>query len=367
MSPELGIPFALRNPTTNLTTVQIRIQPCSSLVAHQPNDHVSRRRSSLCFVVVLRIFGVSSAQGEDTNTVGKFRSEAPQAWAKLKRGILQGFSVDLKVKWGRPTDDVGGVDTKASNGGEETHRLNIWSGNELIRTAYPVKGVRNGLRVEAINDHYGFSLLKKNPEATGWQVSSIDYNPATRKSKPHGILLGNTIVFYGIMVEGDWLENLVNSKGFEVLSAESVVAEKSAHEFKVTFRSQHTVDRANTILGGTMWFLPGQFWVLSRYDVEIKSVTFGPGWVAKKTTLGRGLARFNYQNLADYPFLKNWIMDYKFEGDPPIRYDDEFGPVSRYEGDASAFTLTAFGIPEPACIDMAAGDRESENGGSALA
>jgi hypothetical protein len=149
-----------------------------------------------------------------------------------------------------------------------------------------LQGSGKGLRVESVNDRYAFNLYKEQA-ADAWGVTNINENPASTKSKRHGVLLGNTIVFYGIMVEGDWLENLLNSPSFEMISGEDAASSQSAREVKVVFRSQHAVDKANTILGGTLWFSPDKFWVLNRYDVEIES-----------TTKGRGRAEFKYQDLA---------------------------------------------------------------------
>lgn len=268
-------------------------------------------------------------------TAETFRSEAPQAWKKLKAGILQGFEVEQHTKEGSPTNGRAAVD--ADEGAQYKHALRASGSNELVRTTY-LKGGPGGARVEAVNDRYAFNLTNAG-EGTSWMVTNVDQNPDNAKTKQYGVLLGNSIVFYGIMVEGDWLENLVNSPGFEIVSAEETGPDRSNRAVKIAFSSHHAVDGANTVLGGTMSFLPDKYWVLDRYDVEIQS-----------KTKGRGRAEFQYQDLEGYPFLKERVQDYEFEGDKPIRYHDEFGPVTRCAAEPSAFRLTAFGIPEPGVV-----------------
>lgn len=85
-----------------------------------------------------------------------------------------------------------------------------------------------------------------------------------------------------------------------------------------------------------MRFSPDKYWVLNGYDVEMQS-----------RTKGHARAELAYQDLSGYPFIKERILDYQFEGDQPIRYHDDFGPAVRCDADASAFTLSAFGLPEP--------------------
>ncbi len=286
--------------------------------------------------VLVSLIVVPVATGDDI-TINRFRSESSEAWKKLKAGILQGFEVEVTYTWGDLTDK--GIDPKSPRGGCSCCKHCISKGNELIQTTY-LEGIRKGLRIEAVNDSYAFDLLKHESKDRSWDLTTLNRDSASRKTDRHGVLLGNTGAFEGIMIEGDWLDDLLGSAGFEILSCESVTSENAGREFRITFRCQHAVDRANTIVGGAIWFLPERFWVLSRYDVEIKS-----------RTKGHGRAAFKYQDLDGYPFLKERVMDYKFDGDAPIRYHDEYGTVCRSNAPASAFRLSAFGIPEPAALE----------------
>ncbi len=242
--------------------------------------------------------------------------------------------VEIKNTWGPPADNDIGVDLRDKRAGQLSISLRLMRGNELVQI---IRNAGKRFVMEGVNDKYEFAL-KKSSEKERWALTNLQRQPTTKRNTIFASLPGSRYPIYGIMVEGDLVEILINSPEFKVLSAESVSADDFKQQLKVVFRSRHMSDPHNTILGGTLTFSPKDYWVLCSYNVEVKSDTLGPA----KTS-------YKYQDLDGLPFPKDITLDYKFEGDPPIRYHLEFGKAYR-EKDKAAFYLTAYGIPEPADI-----------------
>jgi hypothetical protein len=192
---------------------------------------------------------------------------------------------------------------------------------------------KNQKLLTCINKAYGF-VLKCEAGGTAWTISSLLDNPASMRMEKQEILRGSMGVFEGIMVEGDWLESLVFSRDFQILSieADDVGGQRGQ---KVVFQSRYDVDDHNKILAGSLWFDSDYFWVLREYRIELQSDSFG---VASK--------KIHYCILHGVPYPEKIILDYEFAGDPPIRYVSTYKPISN-SCDPSVFYLSHYGFSEP--------------------
>jgi hypothetical protein len=84
-----------------------------------------------------------------------------------------------------------------------------------------------------------------------------------------------------------------------------------------------------------LWFDSEHFWVLKQYKIELQS-----------DTLGSAFRKFQYCFLENVPFPEKVILDYKFEGDLPIRYITTYNSTSN-KCDPVIFRLSHYGFSEP--------------------
>jgi hypothetical protein len=311
----------------------------------------ARNKPNIGHIAFLCTFYVSLAQAKDID-LKTFYAEAPQAWSKWKAGIMQGFKVEddftiSKMKVGQTrTSGAKQLDDVDKTIVSSAHSLFCMREDDvLIRILYD-DGVT---RLKAGNNLYAFSLQKKRPEDPQWLLNNVTKNLAAAREKRLGILRDNISVFQGIMVEREWLDTLIKSQGFEVLSSENVLSDDNKPEFKIQFRSHHAVTPLDTILGGTLWFSPDKFWLLTHYEIQMDAGP--PEWRIKG---GIVQAKFQYQDLDEYPFLKDAVLAYP-DGQRPTWHHYKFGKVSRCDLKPS-FRLPAFGIPEAMILDAAASD-----------
>jgi hypothetical protein len=255
-----------------------------------------------------------------------FLKEAPQSWLMLKTQYEQGYSSDSICQFGNPGTKEYEIDLRKITTISLEHQL--LGKCELFNTIR-----KNRKILECVNDNYGF-VLKKDEDETIWTISSLVDNPESMKSRKIGIIQGSMGIFEGIMIEGEWLESLVFSKEFKILSIENDLLDQQSLK-KIVFQSHFDIDEHNRILSGTLWLDSEHFWVLKQYKIELQS-----------DTLGSAFKKFQYLFLEKVPFPEKIILDYKFEGDPPIRYVTTYNSTSN-KCDPVIFQLSHYGFPEP--------------------
>lgn len=268
-----------------------------------------------------------SASYGDAVLIERFRTEAPVAWQKLADGLRVGFESPSELNYGSPANESDAVVPKGSTRVTYLHRVK--GGHELVETRYE-KGDRAGTRrVEAINSAYAFELAMR-PPSNRWALESLERKAIDHDDREHSHV--KSPAFSGVKIEGEWLKDLVDSKGFHVESAE--VDPNHADIVCVRFKSTYAVDKTNSILGGTLCFDSKRFWTLTSYNVAEQSTSKG--------TIEKSIV---YQDLDGFPFPRTVVVTYSFPPTDFTRYVYRFGPPSR-NVDEDDFRLSAYGLPE---------------------
>jgi hypothetical protein len=269
-----------------------------------------------------------SASYGDAVLIERFRTEAPVAWQKLADGLRVGFESPSELNYGSPGSASDAVVAEGSTRETRLHRVK--GGHELVETRYE-KGDRAGTRrVEAINSAYAFELAMR-PPSNRWALESLERKAIDHDDREHSHV--GSPAFSGVKIEGNWLTDLVDSKGFHIESAE--VDPDDVDIVCVRFKSAYAVDKTNTILGGKLCFDSKRFWTLTSYNVAEQS--------ASKGTIEESIA---YQDLDGFPFPRTMVVTYSFPPHDFTRYVYRFGPPSR-NVDEDDFRLSAYGLPEP--------------------
>lgn len=257
-----------------------------------------------------------------------FLREAPKGWFDLRRRYEQGYSSDCVLLYGAPTEDAVLVTPKNSTTTSYEHKL--------LGQMEVFNSIRHDVEIlECVGKTYAFALGRgRDRDDERWAMRSFADDPARMKIEKLGILRGSIGIFEGIMVEGAWIESLISSGDFKILSIEvDLLDDQQVH--KIVFRSNYDIDGHDRILSGTLWFNCDGFWTLSQYQVELQS-----------DTLGTATKRFHYHVLDGVPYPKKIILDYKFERDPPIRYVTSYQSITN-TCDPSVFRLSHYGFSEP--------------------
>jgi hypothetical protein len=133
----------------------------------------------------------------------------------------------------------------------------------------------NSIQVIGRNADYSFTLERKSKDIA-WILENMA-QPNNPLDENLGIILGGANVFEGIMVETTWIEKLVLSDSFKILSSKKSVDKEGNEIFLVTFECLFHVDKINQILGGSLYFDPNRYWVLTKYEIKGKSLLKGIG------------------------------------------------------------------------------------------
>jgi hypothetical protein len=285
--------------------------------------------TSFLFSAILLSPGSDIAHADDT-VAERFRTEAPQHWKKLFDAVRSGVELRWTVRYGAAEDSQSGVNTEL-RGGEVGHIGRVRGFNEMVQTINRFGGRKGRERLEVVNEDYSF-ILNRSSATSAWLLSNVDQN--VESVKQHGVMVPLTPVFAGLMVEGAWLDDLVASPEFEIVSAEIENTGSNGEECKVIFKSDYVIDPHNTILGGTLWLAPAEGWLLKRYEVQEQSASAGT--VAME---------MEFQRWKGVSLPKRYSTTFRFDKD--TRYIYDFEPVSAYAGSADEFRLSAFGLPEP--------------------
>jgi hypothetical protein len=255
-----------------------------------------------------------------------FLKEASQNWTMLKTKYKQGYSSDSICQYGNPGAKEDEIDLQKIT--------TILHEHCLLDKCELFKSIRKNRKIlECVNDNYGF-VLKKDEDDKEWTISTFVNNPKVIKNEQIGIIQGTMDIFEGIMIEGAWIESLVFSREFKILSIEEDILDQQTFK-KIVFQSQFDVDEHNRILSGALWFDSEHFWILKQYKIELQS-----------DTLGSAIKKFQYRFLDNVPFPEKIVLDYKFEKDSPIRYVTTYNSTSN-QCDPVIFRLSHYDFPEP--------------------
>jgi hypothetical protein len=283
------------------------------------------------FILLVFLFcflsGVSLLSAE--TTVESFLKEAPEGWAKLRKEYEKGYSSDCISSSGVPDTqkEDGFSSPKVSTSANE---LRLLGRNEISNFI----DVDNDIcYLTCINDSYGFNLTGKENK-TIWRLRSMTENPSSLRRSDLGILQGCGPIFTGVMVELGWSDSLISSKDFKVISIQEEVSGQY-NLVKVVFQSSHCVDKVNCILSGTLWLDKDHFWVIHQYKIDMQS-----------STKGTAHKKIYYRFIDDVPYPEKVINDYKFDGDPPIRYVTNYSSIKN-NCEPSIFYLKNYGFSEP--------------------
>jgi hypothetical protein len=269
----------------------------------------------LAFITALLLCLSAGTGLADEAAIQRFRAEAPAGWTRLKAGIRQGvsFKRHVSIKNASPSED-------------------FWSHSALGANELAVYYGPDGApaRVDVTNCDYGFVLQCKGRDKP-WTLLSLNRDPTSQK-QPRGVMPYTVYAFAGCMVQEDWLENLIGSHGFTVKSVEA----ETSSIYRVSFVSNHKLDKVNVVLGGTLWLDSTRMWAVVKYELKLKSGNL------------EGTVRCvsDYQDLGGFPFPKETVETYVFPAPYAGEITTEYTEVSRTPKTAE-FRLSGFGLPEP--------------------
>jgi hypothetical protein len=307
------------------------------------------RRQLLRLVLPLLAGGVladprarARGQGEDAGLAEQFLREAPARWEEYARRAeeLQGaYTATL-------SGSVGDVTGKARNELKRNRQCRLVV-TESRETAGG-KDRRHQFEAIGYNPNYGFRLVRKAPDAP-WTVAKL----VDLRSTPAPAWLEEpsdmTALTFHLRLDLEPLAEAVRKPEFRVVSAREVARDGETLA-EVVFDNSHTPgDRASMVMGGKMLLDPGRFWCLRAYEVRTATT-------AVKGTMKLTSGDFR-QTRGSMPFPRVVEYDNHFVNNEGVRSHQ----VRRYEYDLDTprsppgdeeFTLTAFGLPEPAGLAL---------------
>jgi len=301
-----------------------------------------------CFVPWLVVALVASAMATDTALGGeslaeRFLSEAPQQWAEYCRlaRTLQG-TVRFTVR-----------DCRADGKLIEEYDFSIiLNGDSALFHSRPA-GAKQ--RAAGVNSEYAFEIESKSGAV--WTLSDLypypkadtapDFiggqGPAGGKG-PHDKALRHAC--RGLVIWGTWFPRVVTSGCFTVEQVTSVPG-KEEGLVQVVFRYEPT--RANPqdhVRSGTVVLQSKRYWLIREAKVE-------GSWVDGRERGTMTVANEYAEGKGTIPVLKRQVMHVSspgLDGGRPVEHDWLYDLDLRQSSaaDESRFTLSAFGLPEPA-------------------
>jgi hypothetical protein len=198
-----------------------------------------------------------------------------------------------------------------------------------------------------INPRYGFLLTRLQP-STSWVVADI-YGDHQQAEKESGYAIREAT--YGfkaplrIGIGGELLPEMLSRPVFQVQHCTQTMY-KNQPVVEVRFLYLHEVktNRDNLVQRGVIWLDPERLWCLAGYDIELQAVT--------KETQRETCEVEAWQQIGDQFWFprrmskrRYWREDNQEQVSKYIEEWDVFLPAE-LSGD-EAFTLSAFGFPEP--------------------
>lgn len=273
----------------------------------------------------------ANAQGNDL--LARFRQEAPVKWADYAAYIGDIQSSATKTTIGRVAGKTGESQTRYELKRRPHHLLWSWE---------HTKGQVGG-QCWAMNDRYAFHLTKGNG---GWALADLDSDVADG--------LGIPYLAQEAKAEPDWskcpftiytevLPELVDKKGFHAEKAQRVT-EEGSDLIRIDFRYDRDKQERGNYYPKSGWFVldPQQYWRLHEYELHM---VYGSG----QRSLFRGTVQCRTGS-GNYPLLTRIVARESITtpGEAPIEQEitTEFS-LAEGAPPPEAFTLSAFGLPEP--------------------
>jgi hypothetical protein len=208
-------------------------------------------------------------------------------------------------------------------------------------------GEKNEL-LQVANKKYSFYLQKEN-ERSGWKVRELFDDPLSSKDSSqyfHKKFWGTGIVLSCLMVENCWINELIDSNTFELLSVENKKDSNGNNsEVELRFKSNHFADQMSKILGGTILLDPDHYWVIKEYELEVEGLPTKNG---EKSTFAIVKSIIDYQYIDNIPFPKKYDICYKYHNQEVISHlVFDFTSVKRCQVPQEIFSLKYYGFPEP--------------------
>jgi hypothetical protein len=279
---------------------------------------------SFFFVFLFIVIPASNCFSDDSDVFPI--QQAMKAWNELKKGISSGYMADITTSSCRLDDKE-----------ESSYKKKVLKKGDMELVEH------NSIRVVGKNKDYSFTLKKKSKDVP-WILENMA-QPNNPLDENLGIILGSADVFEGIMVETTWIEKLVLSDSFKILSSKKSVDKEGNEIFLITFECLFHIDEINQILGGSLYFDPNRYWILTKYEIKGKSLLKGIG-KHKKDTEGIIKKTFEYQDLDNYPFPKKIICEYESKDFPSDCVKTEYSRLTR-NVNQNEFYLSHYGFSEP--------------------
>jgi hypothetical protein len=200
--------------------------------------------------------------------------------------------------------------------------------------------------VDVINPDYAFSLKRKNAQSK-WELKNMNDAPKEAREHQqftHGLLPTSELAFGGLFLDSGWIDKLLLSDSFEVLS----IQPKQSENIEIKFRSQHNMDKDNKIIGGSLVFNPKNCWLVDECDVNVEFLLISPKNPEKKIFNKYSIrTHFEYNNIDGYPFPKKITTIYNSSTRPPIKQIVEYTSIKRSMPSKDIFYMSHYGFPEP--------------------
>lgn len=269
----------------------------------------------------------------DDAVMQRFRSEAPSAWEKLRGELSAGFQYESKIYL---QNNKNGDENPVEE--QESTRQAMWKNKELNIRTTTVGRLKGVIRVWGVNEDYAFRLDKETAKSS-WVLSALTREPDSFRDYLN-MLRYNLYAFEGLVVRYIWLTDLIASKDITILSAsEKVVNDRPL--VSVLFSGNYKVDDYATILGGTLWFDPQNYWTMSRSLLD-----FSYSGVGFQNRRGSEEVKILYQDFNGRPFPLKVTVTGTSVPERSIQFITDYGVVTK-PTDESIFKLSGYGFPEP--------------------
>jgi hypothetical protein len=285
-------------------------------------------------VVFLSTLFTALQAKSDTIMMQQFLSDAPKSWAALKEKYMRGLMVEFNFK----------VDDNSPT----RMRVCIDQNNELNQSSFD-SGDDFRESIESVNDNYAFKIKKETSDSV-WIMSNVFDDPANSRRHnqfTHGLLLSTPLALSGIMLDDGWLDKLVLSGSFKILSISFKKNDESKKYVEVTFQCQHNLDNNNKILGGSFSFDPDKYWSILDCDVEIEFSVNNASQPSNSVVKTYRMKKYyTYQDVDGYPFPKTVKTIYIHPNRTEIVNQIEYTSVSLEKPPREIFYLSHYGFSE---------------------
>jgi hypothetical protein len=197
-----------------------------------------------------------------------------------------------------------------------------------------------GESLRVINRNYAFYIRKD--DSNSWVLKNFIDNHDFSRNKVNKLLPATTNVYEGIILLDGWLEDLVKSNGFEIIS---INKKTNNEDVELVFRSHYESCEKNWILGGTILFSPKQYWVMKQY--QINAEFFDTEKNNKKSEPYEVTATLEYQHIDDIPFPQKSHYVNIFSKTETLTLTKNYILINRTVLPQKMFDMSHYGFPEP--------------------